>query len=311
MRNSFVNRLYELAKEDKDIILLTADLGYGVLSNFYDNLKKQFINVGIAEQNMASIAASFGLDGKKPYIYSIGNFTSLRCLEQIRNDILYHNSNVKIISVGSGFGYGQLGMSHHATEDMAIMRALPNIIIFTPSDKIEAEQIADLTLTTNKPAYIRLSKGNEPVIHNKKIKVKIGKAIEVMKGQDVVIFVAGSASTEAYEACKKLNKKSVSTGLYSFPTIKPIDKKLIKKVFNTSKVVLTVEDNNMIGGLYSAVSEVVATENHKALFKGIGLNDEYTSIVGSQNYLRKVYKINKDEIVKQALKLLNKIERNK
>ena len=311
MRNSFVNRLYELAKEDKDIILLTADLGYGVLSNFYDNLKKQFINVGIAEQNMASIAASLGLDGKKPYIYSIGNFTSLRCLEQIRNDILYHNSNVKIISVGSGFGYGQLGMSHHATEDMAIMRALPNIIIFTPSDKIEAEQIADLTLTTNKPAYIRLSKGNEPVIHNKKIKVKIGKAIEVMKGQDVVIFVAGSASTEAYEACKKLNKKSVSTGLYSFPTIKPIDKKLIKKVFNTSKVVLTVEDNNMIGGLYSAVSEVVATENHKALFKGIGLNDEYTSIVGSQNYLRKVYKINKDEIVKQALKLLNKIERNK
>jgi transketolase len=311
MRNSFVNRLYELAKEDKDIILLTADLGYGVLSNFYDNLKKQFINVGIAEQNMASIAASLGLDGKKPYIYSIGNFTSLRCLEQIRNDILYHNSNVKIISVGSGFGYGQLGMSHHATEDMAIMRALPNIIIFTPSDKIEAEQIADLTLTTNTPAYIRLSKGNEPVIHNKKIKVKIGKAIEVMKGQDVVIFVAGSASTEAYEACKELNKKSVSTGLYSFPTIKPIDKKLIKKVFNTSKVVLTVEDNNMIGGLYSAVSEVVATENHKALFKGIGLNDEYTSIVGSQNYLRKVYKINKDEIVKQALKLLNKIERNK
>ncbi|MEG2609453.1 MAG: transketolase, partial [Bacilli bacterium] len=144
MRNSFINETAKFAKKDKEIMMITADLGYGVLKEFYDEIPKQFINCGIAEQNMASISAGMALAGKKPYIYSINNFASLRCIEQIRNDILYHNANVKIITVGAGFGYGALGMSHHGTEDLSIMRCLPNLIVFSPGDKYEAKRVAEL-----------------------------------------------------------------------------------------------------------------------------------------------------------------------
>ncbi len=304
MRSSFINRLATLAKEDKKITMVVGDLGYGVLKSFYEDLPNQFINAGISEQNMMSMCASLGLCDKKVYAYSIGNFPSLRCLEQIRNDILYHDSNVKIISVGSGFGYGQLGMSHHATEDFGIMRCLPNIIIFTPSDPLEAEQIADLTLTTNKPAYIRLGKGKEPIIHDHNFKVEIGKSLEIIKGTRVALFVAGPGSDEAYNAANELNSRGISTALYSFPTIKPIDKKRILKCFKDFELIITVEEHNIVGGFASIISEVAMEQKNKAILKKVGLNDEYVSIVGTQKYIREKYNITKNQIIKIVTKEL-------
>ena len=298
MRNAFINELSLFAKDDKDIIMMVGDLGYGVLKPFYEELPNQFINAGISEQNMLSMAAALGMEHKKVYTYSIGNFDSLRAIEQIRNDILYHDANVKIISVGSGMGYGALGMSHHATEDLGIMNCLPNIIIFSPSDPIEAKKIAELTVKTNKPCYIRLGKGNEPIINSEKVKLEIGKAIKIVDGKDVAIFVAGPGASEAYEAAKELIEQNISTALYSFPTVKPIDEKLIKKVFKDYKLVITFEEHNIHGGLGSIVAFVAAGQrNNRAVLKCIGLNDEYVSTVGSQEYLRDVYNINAKAII--------------
>lgn len=297
MRNAFIEELTEYAKKDSKILMVTGDLGFGVLKGFYEELPNQFINAGIAEQNMASVGAALGLDGYKPYLYSIGNFDSLRCIEQIRNDILYHNSNVKIISIGSGMGYGALGMSHHATEDLGVMRCLPNVVIYTPSDPKEAKKIVKLTLSDDKPSYIRLGKGNEPSIHDEDFEVEIGKALKIIDGKDVAIFVAGPGSIEGLEAAKELNKNGISTALYSFPTVKPIDEELIKNVFKNFRLVITVEEHNVIGGLGTIVADVVSDQHNSAILKKVGLNDQFVSVVGSEEYLRSVYNINKNQII--------------
>lgn len=306
MRNAFIDELVKIAKKDKNVLMMCGDLGYNVLKEFYENMPEQFINAGIAEQNMMSVASALGLEKKKVYVYSIGNFTTLRCLEQIRNDVLYHDSNVKIISVGSGFGYGALGMSHHATEDLGIMRCLPNLTIFTPSDPEEAKKAAELSYNLEKPCFIRLGKGNEPSIHEKDFKMEIGKAIEIIKGTEAAIFVAGPGSIEGLNAAKELNEMGISTALYSFPTIKPIDENLIRECFKNYKVIVTLEEHNIIGGLRSAVAEIASTQINNAVLRAIGLKDTFASTVGSQEYLREVYKINKNEIIHVITKELRK-----
>ncbi len=304
MRNAFINRLSELAKNDKNILMMAGDLGYNVLNKFYDDMPKQFVNAGIAEQNMTSMAAGMALEGKKVYTYSIANFPSLRCLEQIRNDILYHDANVKIISVGAGFGYGSMGMSHHGTDDMGVMRCLPNIIIFSPSDKNEAIRVAELSVMTKKPAYIRLGKGGEEDIHEY-LEFNIGESINVVKGNKVAIFTTGPIASEALEATNILNEMSISTALYTFPTVKPIDEEIIKKCGNDFDLIVTVEEHNIIGGLCSAVAEVLAMQKNKAVLRKIGLNDTYISEVGSQKYLRERHNLCSKDIVNTVLDYIN------
>ena len=172
MRNHLINELTAIAKKDKDVMLIAGDLGFGVLNEFMETLPDQFINAGICEQNMASVAAGLALEGKKVYVYSIGNFPGIRCLEQVRNDICYHNANVKIIVVGGGFAYGQLGMSHHATEDLSIMRSLPNMTVYSPSDPLEAVDVIREAYATEGPGYIRLGKGGENRISCSKFVIK-------------------------------------------------------------------------------------------------------------------------------------------
>ncbi len=305
MRNTFVNQVYENAKNDKDIIIISGDLGYNVLSCFYDKLPSQFLNSGISEQNMTSIAAGLALEGKKVFTYSIVNFPTLRCLEQIRNDILYHNANVKIVSVGCGLSYGPLGMSHHGTEDLGVMRTLPNITIFTPSDLEEAKQIADIVCKIKTPAYIRLGKNSKDLIHNKPISVSIGKAIEIIKGNDVSVFVAGDIAYKAKKAVELLNNDGYSVALYSFPTVKPIDESIIEKCALKNKLIITVEEHNIIGGLGSAVSEIMSSHKNNAILKRIGLNDTYCNEIGDRDYLDDCYKINEDEIIKTVKEFLD------
>lgn len=302
MRNMLVNTLYDIAKNDRNIQLITGDLGYGVLTKFWEELPEQFINAGIAEQNMASVAAGMGLSGKTVFTYSIGNFPTLRCLEQIRNDIAYHNSNVKIVAVGGGFAYGALGMSHHATEDIGVMRSLPGIIIFSPCDPIEVREVTKYASEFFGPCYIRLGKGGEKNIHKSAIKFKVGKAIKILSGDDVAIFSTGGITEESYKAAKILSDIGVSTSLYSFHTIKPIDDKLISKVSQGVKLIVTVEEHNVINGLGSAVADSLCSQKGKKpnLIK-IGLKDVYTTAVGSQAYLRKYYKLDSESIV-EAIK---------
>lgn len=305
MRNRLVNTLQKIAKKDKNIFLITGDLGYGVLNSFWNELPSQFVNAGIAEQNMTSVAAGMGLSGKTVFTYSIGNFPTLRCLEQIRNDVLYHNSNVKIVAVGGGFAYGALGMSHHATEDIGVMRSLPGITIFSPCDPIETEAVTKAACRIYGPCYIRLGKGGEKDIHKSSIKFKIGKAIKILDGTEVAIISTGGITEEAYSAAKTLSKNKISTALYSFHTIKPLDTKLIHEISKQAKLIVTVEEHNIVNGLGTAVADALCEIAGKkpGLLK-IGLSDVYTSVVGSQNYLRKYYKMDAKSIIAKIKKRL-------
>lgn len=305
MRDAFVKTLINLAKSNKEIELLTGDLGFGVLKPFWEQCPNQFTNVGIAEQNMSGIAAGMALSGKIVFTYSIGNFPTLRCLEQIRNDCAYHNANVKIVCVGGGFSYGSLGMSHHATEDLAIMRALPNVAVFAPSDLTEAEAITKAIVNYQGTCYLRLGRGGEKRIHDKLDNFEIGKALKIKDGKDIAIFSTGAIFDEVLEAYDKLIANGISPIVYTFPTIKPLDKKTIAEIAKKCRCIYTIEEHNVIGGFGSAVSEVISAINsHSATVYKIGLNDTYSTLVGNQKYLRTKYKLDASSIFDFILKTL-------
>lgn len=297
MRDTFVKTLIEIAKADKDVHLLTGDLGFGVLKPYWEQLPKQFTNIGIAEQNMTGIAAGLALSGKKVFTYSIGNFPTLRCLEQIRNDCAYHDANVKIICVGGGFVYGSLGMSHHSTEDLAIMRALPSVVVMAPGDLTEAAACTKAIYEHQGTCYLRLGRGGERKIHDSIDKFKIGKALKIRDGEKIVLFSTGGIFDETLEAVEILNKKNIFPALYTFPTVKPIDQELIIACAKEYDLIVTVEEHNVIGGFGSAVSEVLAEiKSPRAAQIKIGLNDTYSCIVGSQKYLRNEYGMSAEKI---------------
>lgn len=299
MRNAFVDTLCDLALKDKNIYLMAGDVGFGVLNKFLEANPEQFINAGIAEQNMTAVAAGMALEDKIVFTYSITNFATLRCLEHIRNCIAYHDANVKIVSIGAGFAYGAMGTTHHGTEDLSIMRAIPNMIVFSPADPYEAVAVTLTSYNTKKPCYIRLGRGREPQIHQQPIKdYKIGKAIKIIDGSDVAIFSTGAISFEALNAAKKLNEMGISTAFYTFPTVKPLDIDIIEKYSKQCKLVVSVEENNIIGGLGSAIAEVISgISGCNALLKRVGIPDELTSIVGNQDYLRNHYNITSENIL--------------
>lgn len=290
MRDTFVRTLVELAKENKNIELITGDLGFGVLKPYYETVPDQFTNAGIAEQNMTTVAAGMALEGKIVFTYSIGNFPTLRCLEQIRNDCAYHNADVKIVCVGGGFVYGSLGMSHQATEDLACLRALPDVVVMAPADAMEAEECTKALVEYKGTAYLRLGRGGEKKVHDKIEGFQIGKAIKVRDGEKVAIFSTGAIFEEVENAKKILSEKGINPAIYTFPTVKPIDKDTIEACAKEYDLIVTCEEHNIVGGFGSAVAEVMAEMREKqAYLVRIGLNDEYSIKVGNQKYLREQY----------------------
>lgn len=305
MRDTFVRTLVQLAKEDKNIELITGDLGFGVLKPYWEQCPDQFTNAGIAEQNMTGIAAGMALQGKTVFTYSIGNFPTLRCLEQIRNDCAYHNANVKVVCVGGGFVYGSLGMSHHATEDLAILRALPDVVVLAPADLVEAEECTKALAKYKGTAYLRLGRGGEKQIHSKIENFQIGKAIKVQDGSKVAIFSTGAIFEEVTTCAEMLNERGITPTIYTFPTVKPIDKETIEKVAKEVPLIVTCEEHNVIGGFGSAVAEVMAEiKDKKAVLMRVGLNDEYSIRVGNQNYLRAQYGIDAKNIAEKIVNAL-------
>ncbi|MEY8326728.1 transketolase C-terminal domain-containing protein [Lachnospiraceae bacterium 54-11] len=308
MRNAAIEAVRQLARKDKNIILMSGDLGFGVLDSFRTEMPQQYFNVGICEQNMAAMAAGMALEGKKVYIYSIGNFPTLRCTEQIRNDICYHNANVTIMAVGGGFAYGSLGMSHHATEDIAVMRSLPNMKVFIPADAIEAREIVYKSAELNAPCYIRLNKGGEPDIHQsleEMIDYQIGKAFLLRRGKDVCLMATGAITAEAMKAAEGLENRAIQASVYSFPSVKPIDTEVIKVCAKRYKYIYTVEEHNIIGGFGSAVSEILAEEGAGCRLLRIGLPDVYSGIVGEQAYLRHQYHMDSQAIEEKVMETIH------
>lgn len=289
MRDAFIRALTELARTDPRIMLVNGDLGFGVLNDFIRDHPAQYVNAGVAEQNMTAIACGMALEGARSYTYSIANFTTLRCLEQLRNDVCYHNADVTAVSVGGGFSYGQLGMSHFATEDLAILRALPNMTVVAPSDPWQAHELTRQLHARGGPAYLRLDK-DKAGLPEAPGEIVIGKARRVRDGSDAVIFSTGAILVEALAAADTLAAEGISVAILDIHTIKPIDAEAIASAARQCGVVVTVEEHNIVGGLGSAVAEVCmdAGANVRA-FRRIGLRDEFPSVVGDQRYLRRAY----------------------
>jgi transketolase len=306
MRDHFISSLTEIAQKNNNIILITGDLGFGVLDNFIEEYPKQFINSGVAEQNMTGIASGLGMDGKVVFTYSIGNFNTLRCLEQIRNDACYHNSNVNIVSVGGGFSYGALGYSHHATEDIAIMRAIPNLRVFSPCDFWEIQEITKKVVELGGVNYIRIDKSSAGNTRKNDEDFIVGKGRVLTDGTDVTIIATGGIVELALEAQKKINLSGISCKVVSMHTIKPIDKNLIIDCVKNTDALVTLEEHSLIGGLGSAVSEILMQESvYPKRFKMMGLESSFSTIVGSQSFLREHNNLDTSSIIKCVKKLLS------
>ena len=289
MRDAFVRALAELADQDPDVILVNGDLGFGVLTDFIENRPTQYVNAGVAEQNMTGLAAGMALEGARAYTYSIGNFTTLRCLEQLRNDVCYHEANVTAVAIGGGFSYGQLGMSHFATEDLAILRALPRMTVVAPSDPWQAVELTKQLYAKAGPAYLRIDKdkaGLPDAPHD----VTLGKVRTVREGADATVFTTGAILVEALAAAEMLAGERIELMLVDVHTIKPFDAAGVVAAARATGVVLTLEEHTVVGGLGSAVAEALLDAGAAPrAFKRLGVQDIYPSIVGDQRYLRRAY----------------------
>ena len=296
MRDTFVKTLTALARQDKHIQLITGDLGFGVLKPYWEAVPDQFLNAGIAEQAMTSIAAGMARIGKQVVTYSIGNFPTLRCYEQIRNDCAYHHADVKIVCVGGGFTYGALGMSHHATEDLAVMRAIPNVVVLSPGDKVEAEAAVKAMMAHRGTCYLRLGRGGERPIHASQQDFQIGRAIPVREGRDAAIFFTGGIYEEVALALEILEKRGIHPAVYSFPTVSPLDEALVRQCAKEYRLIVTCEEHSASGDFGSAVAEVMAEHPGRAILRRIGIRGGYSTLAGDQKFLRRAYGLDGETI---------------
>ena len=301
MRDAFARVLEQEMEQNERIVLITGDLGFGVLRRIHERFPNRLINAGIAEQAMVSMAAGLASTSRTVLVYSIGNFPVLRPLEQIRNDCVYHSADVKIVCVGGGFVYGSLGMSHHATEDMAIMRAIPGITCYTPGDPAETEAMTRDMLWRKGTCYLRLGRGGEPAVHDGPVRGwTFPKAITLRGGKDIAILSAGGILTQAVEAAERLAVKGISVRVVSFPCLKPLDEDTVKELLKTFRKIVTVEEHTVIGGFGSAVCELAAETGSGCRVKRIGLEDCFTAVVGDRQYLREVYGMDAKAIAEKA-----------
>lgn len=305
MRDAFAETLVRLAAQDERVVLLTGDVGFGVFDKFQDGFAGRFYNIGVAEQNMMGIAAGLALSGKIVFTYSMANFPTIRCLEQIRNDVCYHDANVKIVSVGAGLAYGPLGATHHGTEDIAVLRALPGMVVFSPADAVEARWVTEAAYRHDGPCYLRLGRAGEPCLHERVPTFEIGKAVPIRSGSDATVIATGSIVGSALEASKALSTKRVSLRVLSMPTIKPIDEDAILLAALETRAVVTVEEHGAIGGLGSAVEEVLAENPVRAVpFRKLSLGEQFCRQVGTQAWLRDALGLTPRDIAQTVEELL-------
>lgn len=295
MRTAFINQLLEEARHNERVFLLVGDLGYSVVEPFAQEFPDRFLNVGIAEQNMAGVAAGLAMTGYNVYIYSIGNFPTLRCFEQIRNDIAYHKANVKVVAVGAGYAYGSLGATHQATEEIGALRTLPNMVVCTPGDPIEARAIATLSAGYEGPMYIRLGKAGEKIVHEEKsLALKIGDIVPVVQSERNKRAVLACGNILA-TAKLQIESEHLPYDLYSIPFVKPLDKSQLQDIAeHYSEGLITIEEHQLSCGMGSAVVEQLSDMyaagelTSYPRVKRIAIPDEFASVVGNQSYLREV-----------------------
>jgi transketolase len=286
VRNAFLDTLFELAEHDDRIVFVTGDLGFRVVEKFMEQRPRQFLNAGVAEQNLTGVAAGMALSGKIVFTYSIANFPTLRCLEQIRNDICYHQANVKVVAVGGGLAYGAMGATHHATEDLAVMRAMPELVVVAPGDPVETRAATRAIAAYPGPCYLRLGKAGEPTVHGGPVDFRLGKAIRFRDGDDLTLISTGGVLQTAARVAEQLATDGIETRVLSMHTLKPLDTEAVLTAAKETRLIATLEEHSIIGGLGSAVAEVLAeTHGVRVPFKRMGLPSAFSPHIGAQDYM--------------------------
>lgn len=293
MRTAFINQLIKEAKINENIFLLVGDLGFSVVEPFAELFPERYLNIGIAEQNMAGIAAGLAMEGYCVYIYSIGNFPTLRCMEQIRYDICYHNLNVKIVAVGGGYAYGSLGASHHTTEEIGMLRTIPDLVVCAPGDPVETKAITTFTAQHKGPCYIRIGKAGEPMVHkeNSVVNLSLGDILKIKNNGEVAVFSTGAMLRYVVDF---ITQNNINASVFSFPFIKPLNKETLVEVFKLYKKIITIEEHQAQGGFGSAILEAIndlmeeKRLSKPPIVKRIAIPDKFYSVAGSQDYLRKL-----------------------
>lgn len=302
-RDIYRRTLQELARHDARIYCLDSDQG-GLEDSFARALPQQYVNLGIAEANMMTVAAALASTGKIPFVNTMAGFASARACEQIKIDIAYNNLPVKIVGTHSGFSSGHLGPTHQSLEDLAIMRALPNMTVLVPVDTVETARAVEAAVHIPGPVYIRLGRRPTPLVYQADYDFTVGRAVTLRHGTDVTIVAVGSYPVlAALAACEQLLKMGVSARVLNMHTLKPLDRPALMAAARETHGVVTVEEHNILGGLGGAVAEVVS-EQALVPVRRLGVPDTFCDHVGNQQELLEIYGITQDQIVKEVLQLL-------
>jgi len=281
VRTAFIDTLCEIAAENDRVWLLTGDLGYSVLERFSERFPNRYVNVGICEQNMTGVAAGLAISGKIVFTYSIANFPTLRCLEQIRNDVCYHNADVKIVAVGGGLSYASSGYIHHGVEDLGILRMLPNITVLAPGDPVEMRLATRAVVAHHGPCYLRIGKNGEPLVHRQMPEFELGKAIVVREGTDAAILSVGGLLDLAVRAANHLAGRGISVLVLSLPTLVPLDETAVLEAARRTGRIVTVEEHGP-GALAGLVAETLLRSSVVAALRSLHLPQAAGAAGGSQ-----------------------------
>lgn len=301
MRDEYIKTLYELAKKDSRILALVADNGAVVYDKYRQELPGQFFNFGISEANMVSVAAGLASCGKIPFAYTISCFITMRAFEQVRNDVCLQKMNVKLVGIGAGFVYSNLGPTHHATKDIALMRVLPNMTVFSPCDSLETRKATLAASRIDGPVYMRLATGKTPDIYKEDYEFVVGRGVTLREGQDISIIATGTIIDEVLQATDELEGVDISVRVINIHTIKPIDEEIILKAACETGAILTVEEHSILGGLGSAVCEVLSENNNgQVKFKRLGLKGVFAEGYGSYQDMKEMNSLSKKDIIRET-----------
>ncbi|MGC8694749.1 MAG: transketolase family protein [Candidatus Micrarchaeia archaeon] len=301
MRKAFVRKLTELVSKNRDVYLLTGDLGFSVFDEFKEKFPDNYINVGLSEANMVGMAAGMAIESKQVFVYSIIPFVTFRVLEQIRNDLCEQNLPVKIVGVGEGLTYATEGPTHHAIDDIGVMTSLPNITVLSPSDPIEVYTLTEQSIDLASPVYMRLGRSGEEIINNINANIKIGKGNIIKDGKDIAIISTGNMVYNAIKVSEIIEKYGIKATVVSMHTIKPLDEDLLKKIGNEFNNVFVLEEHILSSGLGSKIAFFLSKEHIFTNLYFLGLPDEFVKINGKQEFLRKLYGLDINAIAQKII----------
>ncbi len=309
MRNAFAAEITAIAPEMDTLVLLSGDIGNRLFDKYKERCPDRFINCGVAEPNMITMAAGMAMSGLRPVAYTIASFITTRCLEQIRVDVCGHHAPVVIVGTGAGFSYAANGITHHACEDIAILRMMPGMTVVCPGDAMEVRQAIRAALRHDGPVYVRLGKKGEPVVHQTAPDLVLGRALTLRTGEDVCLLSTGNMLPTAVQIADNLAERNIAAGVVSLHTVKPLDENFLREAFSRHKLMVTLEEHSRMGGLGGAVAEWITDHDSvTARLLRIGSSDDFLHEAGGQGYARERMGLTPDAITEKIENALRRID---